>query len=235
LISVNETRHFKKCKHCRGKDGKQKDIYVTFQSAFDTAEFIEKDRGIYLNVYKCPHGNGWHLTSNDASSEILDRKEMLFQKNEIPTISPDGSWEYINDEFDGNNELIENKINNIKIDKRNKRSKKNPIVKIEYKPDIKNMILTGKVMEVVKDIDIEKIFNINFQNIIFAKQIKNILDGAVDQITVYKENEKKGQIESYTVLLKRELIKKHGIKKGNDINLNISGITINKINRWCCG
>jgi len=229
-MNVNKTHRLKKCGYCRGKDGKPKDSYATFQSAFDTAEFVEKERGIYLTVYKCPHGNGWHLTKDDTSTEIIDKKELLFQRNDIPTDSPDGSWEYIKSEFDENNDLYNNKIDNIiKI-----KNKKNPIVKIEYGKGINNLILAGKVMEIIKDINIEKIFKIDVQNILYAKQIKNILDGTVDQITVYKENEKNSQLESYTVLLKRELLKKHGIKKGDHIKLSIIGKTINKINRWCC-
>ena len=109
----------KKCKHCRGKDGKQKDVYETFQSALDTANHIEKTRGVYLNVYKCQVGNGWHLTSNDSSYENYE-KEPLFHSSEIPSASYDGSWEYINDESDDNNELVGNII---KITKKKKEIK----------------------------------------------------------------------------------------------------------------
>ena len=119
----------KKCKHCHGKDGKQKDVYETFQSALDTASHIEKTRGIYLTVYKCPLGNGWHLTSNDSSYENYE-KETLFHSNEIPIASYDGSWEYINGESDDNNELVGNII---KITRKKKGNKK----KINKKPDNK--------------------------------------------------------------------------------------------------
>ena len=234
MTNANEMFHINKCEYCRGKDGKQKDIYATFQSAFDTAKFVEKERGIYLNVYECPYGNGWHLTKNDTSSEIFKRKEILFQRNDIPINSPDGSWEFIKSEPDGNNELNDNEIDNIIVDKINKEFQKNPIVKIECRQDVKNLILIGKVMEIIENINIEKVFNINIQNIFCEKLIKNILDGIVDQITVYKENEDNGQLESYTVLLKRELIKKNSIEKGNYIKLNIVVKTINSINRWCC-
>jgi len=108
----------KKCKHCRGKDGKQKDIYETFQSAMDTANHIEKSRGVYLNVYKCEHGSGWHLTSNEG-------EEPLFHSNEIPIASSDGSWEYINDESDDNKEFVGNiiKINKKKMNKKTGKKK----------------------------------------------------------------------------------------------------------------
>jgi len=102
----------KKCKHCKGRDGKEKDIYATFQSAMDTAEHIEKTRGIYLKVYKCEIGSGWHLTSNDDSSETL------FHSNDIPAASRDGKWEFVQDESDDNKELVGNII---KITKKKKK------------------------------------------------------------------------------------------------------------------
>jgi len=111
----------KKCKHCRGKDGKQKDIYETFQSAMDTANHIEKTRGVYLNVYKCEHGSGWHLTSSDSSYGAYEREAPLFHSNEIPVTSFDGSWEYVNGESDDNKELVGNIIKITKKKKDNKR------------------------------------------------------------------------------------------------------------------
>jgi hypothetical protein len=224
--------HLQKCEYCRGKDGKQKDIYVSFQLAFDTAKFVEEVRGIFLNVYKCPYGNGWHLTKNNASFEILERKETLFQNNDIPLDSPDGSWEYIRDGLDENNELIESEFDNIIIDK--KECQQKPIIKIEFKKENEKKVLIGKVMEIIENINIEKIFNINTQNIFCANLIKNILDGIINQITIYSENEENGQLESYTILLKKELLKNNKIKKGNIIKLNLLGKTINKINRWYC-
>jgi hypothetical protein len=223
-------RRLKGCKYCHGKDGKKKDVYVTFQSAFDTAKFIEEERGIYLSVYKCFHGNGWHLTKDNASSEINERKDALFQNNDIPINSHDGTWEYIKNSPDEDSYLNENEFEE-KIKKH--KPKKNPIIKIECKQEKSNLIITGKIMNIIMDVNIEKIFNINTQNIFCAKLIKNILDGIVDQITLYVENEEQNQFESYTILLKRELVK-NNIKKGNIVKLNILGIKMNNIYKWCC-
>jgi hypothetical protein len=230
----NKILYLRKCVYCRGKDGKEKDIYETFQIAFDTAKFIEEDRGIYLNVYKCPHNNGWHLTKSNASSEIIERKKNLFQNNDIPLISSDGSWEYYKDEHYENIKSYENdsKQTLIYVNKEKKHSI--PIIKIECNQETNNIILFGKIMEVIKNVDIEKIFNINIQNTFCANIIKNILDDIIDQITIYVKNTKSNQLESYTILIKRELIKNNKISKGKTIKLSIVGKTINKINRWCC-
>ena len=229
-----EMFHLKKCEYCRGKDGKEKEIYDNFQLALDTAKFIEEERKIYLNVYKCPRGNGWHLTKNNASSEIIERKETLFQNNDIPIKSSNGSWEYIKAESYDNSLFNENDFERIAVSKNKENQQSEPIVKIECKQETNTIIVSGKVMEIVENIDIEKIFNINIQNVFCANMIKNILDGVIDQITVYNKNEEKNHFESYTILTKRDFIKIHKIKKGNFIKLNIVGKTINNINKWCC-
>jgi len=54
-----------KCKFCKGQDGLEKTVYKTKQEAADTALLIEKEKQVYLKAYKCPHGNGWHLTKVD--------------------------------------------------------------------------------------------------------------------------------------------------------------------------
>jgi hypothetical protein len=120
----NKTLRLSKCVHCRGQDGKGKDTYATFQMAFDTAKFVEENRGIYLTVYKCPHSNGWHLTKSDASSEITGRKETLFQNNDIPLKSSDGSWEYYSDEPDEDAEYEKQSIRKlVRIKKKGIRKK----------------------------------------------------------------------------------------------------------------
>jgi len=222
-----------KCEYCRGKDGKEKDIYESFQLALDAVERIEKERGIYLSTYECPIKNGWHLTKKNASSEIIERKETLFQNNGIPITSSNGLWEYIKDESHENNELKEDDLERI-ITKNKENQQLEPIVKIECKQETNNIIVSGKVMEIKENIDIEKLFKINVQNIISANMIKNILDGVIDQITIFNKISGENQDKSYTILIKRDLIKKHKIKKGESIKLDIIGKTINDINKWCC-
>jgi hypothetical protein len=226
--------HLRKCEYCRGKDGKEKDVYETFQSAFDTAKFIEENRGIYLNIYQCPHGNGWHLTKNNASSEIIERKETIFQNNNIPLKSSDGSWEYIREEIDEDNKLEEYNFEETTIEPKQRNQQSIPILKIECKSEINITGLYGKVMEIVENVDIEKIFGINIENPFCASMIKNILDGIVNQITIYVENKENKQLESYTILLKNDLLKNNKIGKGAQIKLTITGKSINNIKMWCC-
>jgi len=54
-----------KCKLCKGQDGSEKTVYKTKQEAADMAQLIGKEQQLFLKVYKCPHGNGWHLTKAD--------------------------------------------------------------------------------------------------------------------------------------------------------------------------
>jgi hypothetical protein len=218
--------HSCKCEYCRGQDGRKKDIYETFQSAFDTAKFIEEDKGIFLDVYECPCGKGWHLTKSYEYSEIIERKETIFQKNDIPLKSTSGSWEYIRDETSKENGKNDTKTTIV----RQKTSWDKPILKRECNAE-KDKIISGKVMEIVKNANIEKIFRINLQNAFCASMIKNILDGIIDQITVYVESD---QLESYTILLKNELLKNNRIKKGEQIKVHIVGTSINNISMWRC-
>jgi hypothetical protein len=234
VANSDEMFHLKKCEFCRGKDGKEKDIYDNFQLAYDTAKFIEKEREIYLNVYKCPYGNGWHLTKNNASSEIIERKDTLFQNNDIPIRSSNGLWEYIKDESYDNSLFNEDDFERIVVPKNKDNQQLEPIVKIDCEQETNIIIVSGKVMEIVENIDIEKLFKINIQNVFCANMIKNILDGIIDQITIYNKNEDKIQFESYTILTKRDLIKNHKVKKGSFIKIKIFGKTINNINKWCC-
>jgi hypothetical protein len=229
MENIDQMPHLRKCACCRGKDGKKKDVYETFQSAFDTAKFIEEDRKIFLNVYPCPYGNGWHLTKNNASSEIIERKEILFQNNNIPLKSSDGSWEYIKAKT---SEVEEDKYNETNISQ-NKNSRKDvPIKKMECQSEVMIKELSGIIMEFIKNVNIEKIFKINLQNVFCATMIKNILDGVVNQITIYVESNNK--YESYTVLIMEKLLQSNKIVRGNEIKLNIIGKSINGINRWCC-
>lgn len=49
---------------CTGKNGKPKRLYPTFDLAAETAAYRFRQTGVHLNVYPCPEGNGFHLTSN---------------------------------------------------------------------------------------------------------------------------------------------------------------------------
>jgi hypothetical protein len=228
MDNIDLMQHLRKCEYCNGKDGKPKDIYETFQSALDTVKYIEESRGIFLNIYECPRKNGWHLTKNNANSEFVERKESVFKNNNIPLKSSNGSWEYIEDNEAEINEENENE----KLFIQSKIiQKETPIQKIECIPD-KKLTISGKITELYKNVDIEKIFKINLQNILCASLVKNILDGIIHQITVFVKSDNK--IESYTILIMEKLLKGNRIIKGNRITVNIIGKSINGINMWCC-
>lgn len=48
---------------CRSHDGNLKDSYKTYDDAQKMAN-IRANAGVKLNVYECPEGNGYHLTSH---------------------------------------------------------------------------------------------------------------------------------------------------------------------------
>ena len=52
----------KTCTQCRDAKGQPKEGYQTKKAATQRAEILLKEMKVKLQVYKCPHGNGWHLT-----------------------------------------------------------------------------------------------------------------------------------------------------------------------------
>lgn len=49
------------CK-CRDGSGLSKALYDTKDGAKQRAKILSKEKGVRLSVYKCPHGQGFHLT-----------------------------------------------------------------------------------------------------------------------------------------------------------------------------
>lgn len=49
---------------CSDQHGKYKQVYLTEEAARRRAQLIKKERHINLQIYPCPYGRGWHLTSN---------------------------------------------------------------------------------------------------------------------------------------------------------------------------
>ena len=52
----------RQCMFCTDRALFLKDIYSTREEAQRTAEHLRKEKKVMLLPYKCPHGNGWHLT-----------------------------------------------------------------------------------------------------------------------------------------------------------------------------
>jgi len=49
------------CVYCVDSNGRNKELYETKEAALRRAGIIAKERGVALNVYKCPRQHGWHL------------------------------------------------------------------------------------------------------------------------------------------------------------------------------
>ena len=63
-----------------------------------TAEHIKKERGVSLNVYRCPYETGWHLTKDNEADSTENRARKIFWNNGIPLSSRYNSsvrWEYV--------------------------------------------------------------------------------------------------------------------------------------------
>lgn len=50
------------CPYCRDRQGQSKQLYNTEDDARRRGNIIERERGVFIKVYSCPHTNGWHLT-----------------------------------------------------------------------------------------------------------------------------------------------------------------------------
>jgi hypothetical protein len=222
--------HWGKCEFCAGKDGRKKDIYGTVQSAIDAAKFIEKERGVYLSPYKCPHGSGWHLTKNNADCDIVARQEAIFVDNEIPVKSPDNTdiaWEYISQ---GETAVENNGEDSV-------RKKKNcdtaaPIIKIECESEDQIITIAGQTMEICEHMDVEKYFGIDFDHALSAAMAKEFLNKEINQATVYVEKPETGQIESYTFFMEKSIMKKNKIMPGCRANFELKAKIINNRKAW---
>jgi hypothetical protein len=213
----------KLCPVCKGSGGEKKECYESTNEARQRADYIKKERGILLNVYRCPHGNGWHLTKNNADYQ---------EAGEIPRASSYGSkvsWGLVIEDKYSENDENERKTS-VKV----KKTDIKPIIKVESNISRKNILLTGKVVEIVKNISIEKIFNINLESPISANLAKDFLDDQYQQITVFVENSSVKHTNSYTVLVKKTAITQNKIVKDSNVRIVISGNRVNSRNVWHC-
>jgi hypothetical protein len=223
-----EQLHLEKCEYCRGKDGKNKDIYKTLEYAMDTIKYLEKERNIYLNPYICPYGNGYHLTKNNADTEIEKRNEEILQNNDIPLKSSSQSnisWEY---EKEGD-EIIEEKMIRTGV---KYIQKEDPIKKVLPDENVKINMLEGKVIEIIDKIDIGKYFSVNIENQFVVSLLKDLLKNTMSQITIYTGTENKNIQNSYTVFIDNGILKQNRIIRGKIIKINLKYKKINNIKIW---
>ena len=52
------------CSYCTDRDGRLKQLYISKFKAQKRADILFKENGVLLNVYSCPHQNGFHLTKS---------------------------------------------------------------------------------------------------------------------------------------------------------------------------
>jgi hypothetical protein len=50
------------CEYCTGRNGKLKSLYSSQNVAQRRADILRQEERVYLEVYECPHQDGWHLT-----------------------------------------------------------------------------------------------------------------------------------------------------------------------------
>jgi hypothetical protein len=54
-----------RCKHCKGRDGRAKNLYESKADAKDAAGYLQTTVGVRLKAYRCLYSNSaWHITKD---------------------------------------------------------------------------------------------------------------------------------------------------------------------------
>jgi hypothetical protein len=216
-----------KCPYCCGRNGEAKDIYMTQEDAGYAARRIENECGIPLKAYPCPQSTGWHLTKREPGDADSCEMDTLGGNPDIPKKSSKPgtvSWEYESTPMPDNKSLAQ---------KPPKKQPPVPIVKITCKTGTEHLSLSGKITEVVENIDAAAYFGINEDNPFAAALIKELLNKPLIQITVHTAL-KTGQTGSFTILIDRPLFKQHHMAKGGTVTLAIKAKIVNNKKAWYC-
>jgi hypothetical protein len=227
IIRWAETPAPDKCEYCRGQDGEEKDIYATRRAAGEMARRFEQEHDILLAVYPCPRGNGFHLTRDRDTPQDIPRKSTGAL-----------SWEYVGPEAASG---MGRDTPPVKPPLSKKQDR--PIRKVAGGNTTREREITGTVMEIIENIDVEKLFQINRDNVFALHFLQPYLTGGITQITLYSKQGASGPgergqdgkpaIQSYTALLPTAGIPKK-LRKGQQLTLRAIGKTINQVNRWVC-
>jgi hypothetical protein len=222
--------HGEKCPYCCGRNGEAKDIYETRREAENAAQYIGEIYRVPLKVYPCPHSSAWHLTKDDADDAGSGGVYALPGNHDIPQRSSNTNtvaWEYESSpepppesEAAAYKPLV--------------KKKPPPIVKIECKTGSEEMPVTGKITEVIENIDAAAYFGVNGDNLFAAALIKDLLNKPLLQITVHAAL-KTGQTGSYTILIDQALFKRNNLKIGVSVGLAIKAKIVNRKKAWYCG
>lgn len=62
LTPKNRQTPSKTCYFCTDSNGRNKDLYLSYESAQNRANIIRQEQGIILSIYDCPYEDGYHLT-----------------------------------------------------------------------------------------------------------------------------------------------------------------------------
>jgi hypothetical protein len=230
FIEIPPVKKF--CPLCKGGDGNNKEIYGTREDALRAAEHIGRERGVRLKVYRCAHGNGWHLTKGNNDYGINGGSADMPQNDCFPRSSAYNSrvkWEFVEDD-----DAIcgVETVSALRLRSLPEPPNKKPVTKIECGTGSGGISFNGIVAEIVKTVSIEKIFKINLDNPIPASLAKVFLDDEHQQMTVHVKSG--GQVKSYTVLVKKALLQKHHIKTGDGVSVYAAVKRINSRSVWHC-
>jgi hypothetical protein len=218
----------KRCLHCKGKDGKHKIIYETPDLALEAIQYLENEKHIQLSLYRCPCGNGYHLTKDSDGIDIREEKDRILRANGIPlesSIHSSVSWEYENQE---NREIAAE----ASIAPGKKRVKKEEPIKKILPDKNKTGTLKGKITEIIDNVDIGKRFNVNINNQIAAGLLKDLLSDAISQITIHAETDNITIQNSYTVFIAKKLLQQNKAAKGSMVALKLRYKMVNNIKIW---
>jgi hypothetical protein len=218
-----------KCPYCCGRNGDAKDTYKTQEDAGYAARHIENESGIPLKAYPCPQGTGWHLTKKEPEDADFYGTDMLCGNPDIPKKSSNPnavSWAYESSpEPPPDNKPASHQPP--------KKQPPAPIVKIACKTENEQISLSGKITEVIENIDAVVYFGINENNPFAAALIKELLNKPLLQITVHAAL-KTGQTGSYTILIDRALFKQNRMTKGGSVTLTIKAKIAHNKKAWYC-
>jgi hypothetical protein len=220
----------KKCPYCCGRNGEEKDTYETREDAENAACYVGNIYRIPLRVYPCPHSSGWHLTKDDADDAGSGGVYALPGNRDIPQRSSNTGavpWEY--------ESAPEPPPEDGAVPQRLPVKKKPPppIVKIACQTGSEEMPITGKIMEVIENIDAAAYFGVNGNKLFAAAMIKDLLNKPLLQITIHATL-KTGQTGSYTILIDRAMFKQNNMAKGGSVSLTIKAKTANNKKAWYC-
>jgi len=108
-----------------------------------------------------------------------------------------------------------------------------PILFVEAKKD--NIVkITGKIKEIINNVDLFKKFNINRDSIIGSNLLKEFGKENYQQITIHVINIDDNSKDSYTTLIRCNFIRDKKIRINDNVTIKLRGEKILDVNIWNC-